>query len=110
VAEATEGADPELVIAALLHDAIEDQGVTAVEIERTWGKRVADLVLEVTDDKSLPKPFASRSRRRVQGGNHREQRSSSSRIRRATFEPSLRPLQQAGQPSDGPTTSPGRSA
>jgi (p)ppGpp synthase/HD superfamily hydrolase len=55
VAEATDGDDPELVIAALLHDAIEDQGVTPEEIERTWDKRVADLVVEVTDDKSLPK-------------------------------------------------------
>ena len=36
VAEATNGKDPELVIAALLHDAIEDQ--------EALGARVAELV------------------------------------------------------------------
>lgn len=55
VAEATDGQDSDLVIAALLHDAIEDQGVTPTEIEHMWNRRVAELVVEVTDDKSLPK-------------------------------------------------------
>ncbi len=55
VAEATEGKDPELVIAALLHDAIEDQEVPSDLIAETFGEDVADLVKEVTDDKSLPK-------------------------------------------------------
>ena len=47
--------DTNLVIAALLHDAIEDAGVTAAELADHFGRDVADLVLEVTDDKSLPK-------------------------------------------------------
>ena len=55
VAEATHGKDPELVIAALLHDAIEDQEVSYELIGREFGKRVADLVKEVTDDKTEPK-------------------------------------------------------
>ena len=55
VAEATHGKDPGLVIAALLHDAIEDCEVPYELIEREFGKRVADLVQEVTDDKTLPK-------------------------------------------------------
>jgi (p)ppGpp synthase/HD superfamily hydrolase len=55
VAEATHGKDPDLVIAALLHDAIEDQEVPPELIARGFGKRVADLVQEVTDDKTLPK-------------------------------------------------------
>jgi (p)ppGpp synthase/HD superfamily hydrolase len=63
VAEATEGKDPELVIAALLHDAVEDQEVPKWIIEQRWGKGVAALVVEVTDDKSLPAD--ERKRRQV---------------------------------------------
>jgi (p)ppGpp synthase/HD superfamily hydrolase len=55
VAEATGGTDPNLVIAALLHDAVEDQGVSFETIVREYGKQVADIVMEVTDDKTLPK-------------------------------------------------------
>ena len=55
VAEATEGKDPDLVIAALLHDAIEDQEVPREMIAEIWGEEVAKIVDEVTDDKSLPK-------------------------------------------------------
>ena len=55
VAEATHGKDPELVIAALLHDAIEDQQVPCELIIREFGKKVADVVKEVTDDKTEPK-------------------------------------------------------
>ncbi len=54
VSEATEGADPALVAAALLHDVVEDQNVTGAEIEATFGADVAALVLAVTDDKALP--------------------------------------------------------
>ncbi len=55
VAEATEGKDSNLVIAALLHDAIEDCEVPHELIAETFGTDVADLVMEVTDDKGLPK-------------------------------------------------------
>jgi GTP diphosphokinase / guanosine-3',5'-bis(diphosphate) 3'-diphosphatase len=55
VAEATEGRDPDLVIAALLHDAIEDCEVPRELIADAFGADVASLVAEVTDDKSLPK-------------------------------------------------------
>src|SRR6516165_597237 len=55
VAEATAGADPNLIVAALLHDTIEDQGVTREEIAAQFSDDVADLVVEVTDDKKLPK-------------------------------------------------------
>jgi GTP diphosphokinase / guanosine-3',5'-bis(diphosphate) 3'-diphosphatase len=47
--------DTNLVIAALLHDTIEDTGVTKEELVQAFGSDVADLVMEVTDDKSLPK-------------------------------------------------------
>eukprot|EP01035_Chromulina_nebulosa_P035779 gene35779-48116_t len=55
VCTATDGDDPDLVIAALLHDAVEDAGVTRAEIAAQFGERVAGIVMEVTDDKSLPK-------------------------------------------------------
>jgi (p)ppGpp synthase/HD superfamily hydrolase len=47
--------DTNLVTAAFLHDTIEDTGVTAQELEQRFGSDVAALVLEATDDKSLPK-------------------------------------------------------
>lgn len=55
VAEATAGEDPNLVVAALLHDAIEDCEVPHTLIAEAFGTDVADLVAEVTDDKSLEK-------------------------------------------------------
>lgn len=52
---ANEERDIDLMIAALLHDSIEDAGVTKEELEERFGADVAQLVVEVTDDKSLPK-------------------------------------------------------
>ena len=54
VAEATDGR-PDVVIAALLHDVIEDQGVKLAEIRAMFGPAVSALVAELTDDKSLDK-------------------------------------------------------
>jgi (p)ppGpp synthase/HD superfamily hydrolase len=64
VTEATSGTDTNAIIAALLHDTIEDQGVTAEMIANEFGKDVAEIVLEVTDDKTLPK--AERKRKQVE--------------------------------------------
>jgi guanosine-3',5'-bis(diphosphate) 3'-pyrophosphohydrolase len=47
--------DPEIIAAALLHDTIEDTKTTPEEIEKEFGAKVLSLVMEVTDDKSLPK-------------------------------------------------------
>jgi len=55
VASALPEPDTNLVIATLLHDTIEDTGVTKTELAEQFGQDVADLVAEVTDDKSLPK-------------------------------------------------------
>jgi len=41
VAQATNGEDADLAIAALLHDAVEDQEVPIRLIEKRWGKGVA---------------------------------------------------------------------
>jgi (p)ppGpp synthase/HD superfamily hydrolase len=64
VTEATSGTDTNAIIAALLHDTIEDQGVTAEMIAKEFGKEVSDIVLEVTDDKTLLK--ADRKRKQVE--------------------------------------------
>jgi (p)ppGpp synthase/HD superfamily hydrolase len=63
VAEATEGKDTVAVVAALLHDTIEDTATTREELEREFGAEVAALVAEVTDDKTLSK--AERKRLQV---------------------------------------------
>jgi (p)ppGpp synthase/HD superfamily hydrolase len=60
VAQATQGQDPDLIVAALLHDAIEDQEVPRDVIADSWGEAVARLVEEVTDDKTQPKEVRKR--------------------------------------------------
>jgi GTP diphosphokinase / guanosine-3',5'-bis(diphosphate) 3'-diphosphatase len=55
VAEATQGDDPHLVAAAVLHDTVEDTGLTQADLAAQFGADVAGLVAEVTDDKTLPK-------------------------------------------------------
>jgi guanosine-3',5'-bis(diphosphate) 3'-pyrophosphohydrolase len=47
--------DEAVIAAALLHDTIEDTETKSEELEARFGKRVAAIVVEVTDDKSLPK-------------------------------------------------------
>jgi len=72
VTEATHGRDPDLVIAALLHDAIEDQEVPSELIAREFGAQVAAIVAEVTDDKTIEK--AERKRRQVETANKKSDR------------------------------------
>ncbi len=55
IAASSEELDVELVMAAFLHDTVEDTGVTLQQLEERFGGDVAGLVAEVTDDKSLPK-------------------------------------------------------
>jgi len=52
--------DTDILIAALLHDTIEDTGTKPSEIHEAFGKPILDIVLEVTDDKSLPKEVRKR--------------------------------------------------
>ena len=44
-----------VICAALLHDSIEDTETTADELKSRFGKSITKIVLEVTDDKPLPK-------------------------------------------------------
>jgi len=53
----------------LLHDAIENQNVKVTAISNEFGQSVLDNVLEVTDDKSLPK--AERKRLQVEHAPHK---------------------------------------
>jgi guanosine-3',5'-bis(diphosphate) 3'-pyrophosphohydrolase len=56
--------DINVLMAAILHDVVEDCGVTSDELRLLFGDAVAGYVLEVTDDKSLEK--AERKRRQVE--------------------------------------------
>ena len=47
--------DPDVICAALLHDTIEDTDTTAEELRAAFGEKITNIVLEVTDDKTLDK-------------------------------------------------------
>ena len=47
--------DMNVLLAAILHDTIEDTDALPEEISDRFGREVLSLVLEVTDDKNLPK-------------------------------------------------------
>ena len=66
---ATQGVTrPEVLCAALLHDTIEDTETTVAELEAHFGDRIAAIVLEVTDDKNLPK--AERKQQQIDHAPH----------------------------------------
>jgi len=60
--------DEDLLLAAILHDAVEDTETSFTEIEEQFGKTVTDIVREVTDDKTLPK--AERKRLQEENAPH----------------------------------------
>jgi len=64
--------DPVVLCAAVLHDTIEDTETSYEELQQRFGKEVADVVLEVTDDKTLLK--AERKERQVTHAPHLSQR------------------------------------
>jgi len=47
--------DQDIVLAAVLHDTLEDTTTTKKELIQNFGQKVTDIVDEVTDDKSLDK-------------------------------------------------------
>jgi len=65
----TDGIDAELVAAGWLHDSIEDTETTREELAEKFGERVASLVVEVTDDMSLPK--SERRQRQIEDAPHK---------------------------------------
>ncbi|MEN9760539.1 MAG: hypothetical protein RI906_365 [Pseudomonadota bacterium] len=48
--------DTAVLVAAILHDTIEDTQTTEQEISARFGGAIASVVVELTDDKDLPKP------------------------------------------------------
>ena len=60
--------DYNVLIAAVLHDTIEDTETTKEEITELFGADVCEMVLEVTDDKSLPK--AERKQKQIEHAPH----------------------------------------
>ena len=47
--------DVEVLIAAVLHDVLEDTPTSAAEVENRFGERVCGFVRALSDDKSLPR-------------------------------------------------------
>ena len=60
--------DIDVLMAGILHDTVEDTGTTRGDIESRFGERTAAIVMEVTDDKSLPK--TERKRLQVEHAPH----------------------------------------
>jgi guanosine-3',5'-bis(diphosphate) 3'-pyrophosphohydrolase len=57
------------LVAGILHDTVEDTGTTPEELRLLFGEEVERIVLEVTDDKALPKP--ERKRLQVERAPHK---------------------------------------
>lgn len=60
--------DIAVICAALLHDTVEDTDTTAEELEREFGAGIRDIVMQVTDDKSLEK--AVRKQHQIEHAAH----------------------------------------
>lgn len=60
--------DVTVLCAAVLHDTIEDTKTTSEELQAIFGAKVASVVMEVTDDKSLEKSV--RKQRQVEHAPH----------------------------------------
>lgn len=60
--------DVTVLCAAVLHDTIEDTETTSEELQAIFGPKVASVVMQVTDDKSLEKSL--RKQRQVEHAPH----------------------------------------
>jgi hypothetical protein len=69
VARGTGGDDLDAMLGAVLHDVVEDTGVTRDELAAAFGDRVAEIVVENSDDMSVSK--AERKRRRIAAMPHK---------------------------------------
>ncbi len=68
------GADTELLMAAVLHDVVEDTDTTAEELRALFGARVAGIVLEVSDDMEASRAERKSAVVRTIGGRSAEAR------------------------------------
>jgi HD domain len=69
-----EDGDVDVLIAALLHDVLEDTRTDYDELVATFGERVARIVQENSDDMTLPKPERQRARLASMSKKSREAR------------------------------------
>ncbi|EGC32834.1 hypothetical protein DICPUDRAFT_155188 [Dictyostelium purpureum] len=60
--------DFDILQAAILHDTVEDTNTTEEELVKEFGRKVATIVMEVTDDKSESK--ADRKRHQIEHAKH----------------------------------------
>ena len=60
--------DISVICAALLHDTVEDTDTSRDELEREFGEEIRDIVMDVTDDKTLGK--AARKQRQIEHAAH----------------------------------------
>lgn len=60
--------DADVLVAAVLHDTVEDTETRPEEISSRFGEKVLSLVMEVTDDKDLPK--GERKRLQIEHAPH----------------------------------------
>jgi guanosine-3',5'-bis(diphosphate) 3'-pyrophosphohydrolase len=56
------------LVAGILHDTVEDTDTTPGELEREFGVAIHNIVMDVTDDKGLPK--AERKQRQIEHAAH----------------------------------------
>lgn len=61
--------DTDTIVAAILHDTVEDTATTSAELKTEFGEVVSSLVMECTDDKSLPKQ--ERKRLQIEHAPHK---------------------------------------
>ena len=64
--------DVAVILAAILHDTIEDTEATPDEIRSLFGEEVLGIVLECTDDKSLP--YLDRKRLQIETAPHKSEK------------------------------------
>ena len=86
-----------ILIAAVLHDTIEDTDTSPEEIKRHFGEAVLALVLELSDNKSLPKQ--ERKRLQIETAPHKS--APAKWIKLADFVCNLRDMYQS-PPADWP--------
>jgi len=60
--------DSDMICGAVLHDTVEDTETTPEELEQHFGKEIHNIVMDVTDNKSLPK--AERKRAQITHAAH----------------------------------------
>ena len=60
--------DINVLCGAILHDTIEDTKTTKEELTQQFGEKITSIVLDVTDDKTLPK--AERKLKQIEHASH----------------------------------------